>query len=95
MRIEEPDYVRWFDPTDTGEQDQHPILVNDRPVAIKWFTLCLDLHHSSGGIQTVEATVRHGRQLIRECDACVLVYSCTNRASFEHLALLWNELYVV
>jgi len=31
-------------------------------------------------------------QLLQECDACVLVYSCTDRRSFELLRQVWEEL---
>lgn len=77
------DYVRVFDPFDIGEQDGFPVLVNGKPVAMKWVTLSLNLHDARRrGSGSVEAMIGHGREAIRESDACILVYSCASRGTF-------------
>ena len=87
------DYVRVFDPTDTGEQEGAAFFRNDHPVDVKWFTLALNLYNSPHGSEHVEAQIQQGRRLIRQCDACVLVYSCAARGTFDDLTGIWNELY--
>ncbi|KAF2720392.1 hypothetical protein K431DRAFT_313398 [Polychaeton citri CBS 116435] len=94
------DYVHCYDPTlEDDEPMQSLTSVNGEPVVVNWYKhRIIENRISDWGLaedkRILDAEVQHGRKLFQQVDACVLVYSCTNRYSLEHLTWLWNNLYL-
>lgn len=87
-----PVHIHEYDPTQPDSFFQ-TVIVADKAVTIDWRK-----HRVFSEAASLEDSYYHSfekpvlQDVVRECDACVLVYSCSNGYCFERLRTAWDDI---